>query len=137
MLRLYVQVFRVSRVLAGVLGALTQGIFKVEKASVGEAAAEDVDEVLASEGLRHQFPSLAGFGVTDKGSLHHRRRIKFGFHGFHQVFSGMLGATQAGVFFFDFADGVVNMLARGFRKGIEEFLEAFGLAEFAGEGGVD
>jgi hypothetical protein len=28
-------------------------------------------------------------------------------------------------------------VARGFRKGIEEFLETFGLAEFAGENGVD
>jgi hypothetical protein len=28
-------------------------------------------------------------------------------------------------------------VARGFGEGIEKFLEAFGLAEFAGESGVD
>jgi hypothetical protein len=29
------------------------------------------------------------------------------------------------------------MAAGGFGKGVEEFLETFGLAEFAGEGGMD
>jgi hypothetical protein len=28
-------------------------------------------------------------------------------------------------------------VARGFGQGVEEFLEAFGLADFAGEGGMD
>jgi hypothetical protein len=39
--------------------------------------------------------------------------------------------------FFDFADLSVDLVTRGFGEGIEEFLEALGLAEFAGEGGVD
>src|ERR1700739_797329 len=57
--------------------------------------------------------------------------------GFHQVFSGVLRAAQARLFFFDFADFAVDLVARGVGKGIEEFLEAFGLAEFAGEERVD
>jgi hypothetical protein len=48
-----------------------------------------------------------------------------------------LRAAKARVFFFDFADGVVDVLARGVGKGIEKFLQSFGLAKFAGEGGVD
>jgi hypothetical protein len=136
-LRLYVRVFGVSRVLSGVAGALTQGIFKVKKTSLREAAAEDVDEVLAAERLRHEFPSLAGLGVAADCSCHQRRRVELGFHGFHQVFSGVLGATQARLFSFNFADLAVNLVARGYGKGVEEFLEAFGLAEFAGEDGVD
>ena len=137
MLRLYVRVRGVSSMSVGVVGGITQGIFKMEKTSLWEAAAEDIDEVLASERLRHELPSPAGFGVAGEGSLHQRRRVEFGFHGFHQVFSGMLGAAQARLFFFDFADKVVDVVARGFGKGIEEFLKAFGLAEFAGEEGVD
>jgi hypothetical protein len=103
----------------------------------GEAAAEDGDEVLPPVRLRHEFPSLAGLDVAAEGSLHQRRRIELGFHGFHQVFGGVLGAAQARVFFLDFADLAVDLLTRGFGKGIEEFLEAFGLAEFAGENGMD
>ena len=61
----------------------------------------------------------------------------FGFHGFHQVFSGVLCAAQARLFFFDFADLAVDLVARGFWKGVEEFLKALGLAEFAGEDGMD
>jgi hypothetical protein len=109
----------------------------MEKPSLREAATEDVDEVLAAEELRHEFPSLARLRIAGKGSLHHRRWIELGFHGFHQIFSGMLSTAEPRVFFFDFADSVVNMLARGVGKGIEEFLQAFGLAEFAGEDGVD
>lgn len=109
----------------------------MEKPSLREAAAEDIDEVLASKGLRHEFPSLAGFCVAGKGGFHHRRRIEFGLHGFHQVFSSMLGAAEARFFFFDAADGVIDMLARGFGKGIEKFLKALGLAEFASESGMD
>ena len=45
----------------------------------------------------------------------------------------MLRAAQARVFFFDFADFTVDLLARGSGKGVEEFLEALGLAEFASE----
>ena len=137
MLRLYVQVFGVSSVSVGVLGGIEQGVGKIGGTSVGEAAAEDGDEVLASEGLRHEFPSLAGFGVAREGSFHQRRRVELGFHGFHQVFSGVLRAAQARLFFFDFADLAVDLAARGFGKGIEKFLEAFGLAEFAGEERVD
>jgi hypothetical protein len=121
----------------GVLGGVLQGEGKVGGAGVGEAAAEDGDEVLPSEGLRHEFPSLARAGVAAEGSLHQRRWIKFGFHGFHQVFGGMLSASQARLFFFHFTDFTVNLLARGFGQGIEEFLEAFGLAKFAGEDGVE
>jgi hypothetical protein len=58
-------------------------------------------------------------------------------HGFHQVFSGMLSTSEAGVFFLTSRTGVVYILARGVGKGIKKFLEAFRLAEFAGEGGVD
>jgi hypothetical protein len=116
----------------GVLGAVQQSPFKPAGAGFREATAEDRDEVLTSERLRHEFPSLAGSGVASKGSAHQRRRVEFGFHRFHQIFSGVLGAAQARVFFFDFADRVVDMAARGLGKGVEEFLEAFGLAEFAG-----
>jgi hypothetical protein len=77
------------------------------------------------------------WGVAAECSLHQRRRVELGFHGFHQVFSGVLGATQARLFSFNFADLAVNLVARGYGKGVEEFLEAFGLAEFAGEDGVD
>jgi hypothetical protein len=86
--------------------------------------------------LRHEFPSLAGFGVAGEGSLHQRRRIQFGFHGFHQIFGGVLGARYPRVFFL-FADFAGDLVARGFGKGVEKSLEAFGLAEFAGECGVD
>jgi hypothetical protein len=110
----------------GVLGGVEQGEGKIGGASVGEAAAEDGDEVLASVGLRHEFPSLMRFGVAAEGSLHQRRRIELGFHGFHQVFSGVLSAAQACLFFFHFADFTVNLLARGFGQGIEKFLEALG-----------
>jgi hypothetical protein len=43
----------------------------------------------------------------------------------------------ARLLFFDFADRVVTVPERGFWKGAKEFLEAFGLAEFACEGGMD
>ena len=49
----------------------------------------------------------------------------------------VLGAAQARLFFFDFADLAVDLLARGFGEGVEKFLETFGLAEFAGEKRVD
>jgi hypothetical protein len=49
----------------------------------------------------------------------------------------VLGAAQARFFFFDFADFTVDLVARGFGEGVEEFLEALGLAEFSGEDGVD
>jgi hypothetical protein len=47
--------------------------------------------------------------------------VDFGCHDFHQVFGGMLRAAQARLFFFDLADGVVNPVAGGFGKGVEEF----------------
>jgi hypothetical protein len=75
-------------------------------------------------------------GVAGEGSLHQRRRVEFRFNGFHQVFGGVLGSAKACLFFFYFSDLAVDLLARGFRQGIEEFMEAFGLAEFAGENGV-
>jgi hypothetical protein len=137
MLRLYVQILGISGVAVGVLSALEQGVRKPSGAGFGEAAAEDGDEILASEGLRHEFPSLAGPGIAGEGSFHQRRRVEFGFHGLHQVFGGVLGAAQARLFFFNFADFAVDLLARGFGKGVEKFLEAFGLAEFAGEDGMD
>ena len=107
---------------AGVLGGFAQGIFKMKKTSFREAAAEDIDEVLASQGLRHEFPALSGLGVAGEGGLHQTRRVELGFHGFHQVFSGVLRAAQACAFFFDFADLAVDLVALGFRKGIEKFL---------------
>jgi hypothetical protein len=117
MLRLYVQILGISGVAVGVLNALEQGVRKPSGAGFGEAAAEDGQQVLASERLRHEFPSLAGFGVADKGSLHQRRRVEFGFHGFHQVFSGVLSTAQARVFLFDFADFAVDLVARRTREG--------------------
>jgi len=135
-LRLYVEIVAFP-VCVGVLSGFEQGVGKIGGAGVGEAAAEDGDEILASERLRHEFPSLAGFGVAGKGNLHQRRRVELGFHGLHQIFGGVLGAAQARLFFFDFADFAVDLVARGFGKGIEKFLEAFGLAEFAGEDGMD
>jgi hypothetical protein len=136
-LRLYVQVFGVWSGSVGVLSGILQGEGKIGGASVGEATAEDGNEVLASEGLRHEIPSLPRSGVAAECSLHQRRRVEFGFHGFHQVFGGVLRAAQARFFFFHFADFTVDLVTRGFGKGIEEFLEAFGLAEFAGKNGVD
>jgi hypothetical protein len=121
----------------GVFGGIQDGPLDIEGARFRIASAEDEDQVLPEERLRHELPSLAGFGVACECGFHQRRRVEFGFHGFHQILSGMLSTAEARVFFFDFADGVVDMLARGVRKGSEEFLQAFGLAEFAGECGVD
>jgi hypothetical protein len=47
-----------------------------------------------------------------------------------------LRAAQARLLFFDLADFTVDLVARGFGEGIEEFLEALRLAEFTGEDGV-
>jgi len=121
----------------GVLGGVQDRPLDVEGARFRIAPAEDEDQVLPAERLRHEFPSLAGLGVAAECSFHQRRRVEFGFHGFHQVFSGVLGAAQARLFFFYFADLAVDLVTRGFGQGIEEFLEAFGLAEFAGEDGMD
>ena len=137
MLRLYVWVRGVSCVSAGVLSGVEDRSLEVESAGFRESAAEDGDQILASERLRHEFPALAGFGVAGEGGFHQWRRVEFGFHGFHQVFSCVLGTAQACLFFFDFADLAVDLMARGFRKGVEKFLEAFGVAELAGESGVD
>jgi hypothetical protein len=137
LLRLYVRVRGVSSVSAGVLGGIQDGPLDVEGARFRIAAAEDEDQVLPAERLRHEFPSVAGLGVAAEGSFHQRRQVELGFHGFHQVFGGVLRATQARLFFFDFADLAVDLVARGFGEGIEKFLEAFGLAEFAGEDRVD
>ena len=137
MLRLYAKVRGVSSVSVGVLGGIQDGPLDIEGARFRIASAEDEDQVLPAQRLRHEFPSLAGLGVAAECSFHQRRRIEFGFHGFHQIFRGMLRAAQARVFFFDFADGVVDMLARGFGKGIKKIPETFGLAEFAGEKRVD
>jgi hypothetical protein len=124
-------------VAVGILGGFEQGVGKIGGAGVGKAAAEDGDEILPAERLRHEVPSLARLCVAGKGGLDERRRVKFGFHGFHQVFGGVLGAALARLFFFDFADGVVDLAARGFGEGAKEFLEALGLAEFAGERRLD
>jgi len=121
----------------GVLGGIQDGPLDVEGARFRIAATENKDQILAAQRLRHEFPSLVGLGVATECSLHQRRRVELGFHGFHQVFSGVLGASQARLFFFDFAYFTVDLAARGFRKGVEKFLKAFGLAEFAGEGGMD
>ena len=48
MLRLYVRVRGVSSVSVGVLGGFTQGIFKMKETCLREAAAENIDEVLAA-----------------------------------------------------------------------------------------
>ena len=137
MLRLYVLVLCVSSVSVGVLGGVEDGSLDVEGAGFRIAAAEDEDQVLPAERLRHEFPSLAGLGIAGEGGFHQRRWVELGFHGFHQVFSGVLGTAQARLFFFDLADLAVDLLARGFGKGAKEFLEPLGLAEFTGEGGVD
>jgi hypothetical protein len=70
MLRLYVQSLDVSSVAQSILSAFQYGVLQPSGASFGVAAAEDGDEVLASEGLRHELPSLAGFGVAGEGSFH-------------------------------------------------------------------
>lgn len=121
----------------GVLGGIQDGSLDVEGACFRIASAKNEDQVLPAERLRHEFPSLAGLGVAREGGFHQRRRVEFGFHGFHQIISGVLGAAEACVFFFGFSDLTVDLVARGFGKGIEEFLEALGLAEFAGENGMD
>jgi hypothetical protein len=108
-------------VAVGVLSALQQDALKVSGASLGKAADEDADQVLPAERLRHEFPSLAGAGVTGEGGLDERRWIEFGFHGLHEVFGGVLGASLARLFFLDLADGVVNPIAAGVGEGVEEF----------------
>jgi len=112
-------------------------VLQISGAGVGEAAAEDEYQVLPAERLRHEFPSLSGLGVAAEGSFHQRRRVELGFHGFHQIFSDVLCPALACFFFFDFADLAVNLVARGFGEGVKEFLEAFGLTEFADEDGVE
>jgi hypothetical protein len=59
--------------------------------------------------------------VAAECSPHQRRRIKLGFHGFHQVFGGVLGAAQACLFFFYFADLAVDLVARGFGRELKNF----------------
>jgi hypothetical protein len=49
----------------------------------------------------------------------------------------VLCSAHARLFFFYFADFSVDLVARGFGQGVEKFLEAFRVAEFAGEDGVD
>lgn len=115
MLRLYVRVRGVSSESAGVFGGIQDGSLEVKRTRLGEAAAEDEDQVLPAERLRHEFPSLAGSGVAAECSFHQRRRVELGFHGFHQIFSGVLCAALARVFFFNFADFTVDLVARGFR----------------------
>ena len=122
---------------AGVFSGIYYGSLDIKGAGFRIASTEDEDQVLPAERLRHQFPSLAGFGVAGEGGFHQRRRVELGFHGFHQVFSGVLRAAEARLLFFYFANLAIDLLARGFGQGIEEFLEAFGLAEFSGEEGVD
>jgi hypothetical protein len=122
---------------ADVLGGIQDGALDVEGAGFRIAPTENKDQILAAQRLRHEFPSLSGSGVAGEACFHQRRRVEFGFHGFHQIFSGVLRAAQACLFFFDFADLAVNLVARRFEKGIEKFLEAFGLAEFAGEKRMD
>jgi len=136
-LRLYVRVPGVCSEAAGVLSGIQDGSLDVEGARFGITATKNKDQILPAERLRHKFPSLAGLGVAAEGSLHQRRRIKLGFHGFHQIFGGVLRAAQTCVFSFDFADFAVDLVARGFGEGIEEFPEALGLAEFEGESWVD
>src|ERR1044071_10282197 len=81
-LRLYVLVRGVSSESAGVFGGIQDGSLEVKRACLGEAAAEDEDQILPTEGLRHEFPSLAGLGVATKCSFHQRRRGELGLHGF-------------------------------------------------------
>ena len=83
------------------------------------------------------FHPCRAWALRRNAAFIRRRRVEFGFHGFHQIFGGVLGATQARVFFFDFANFAVDLVARGFGQGVEEFQEAFGLAEFTGESGMD
>lgn len=73
-----------------------------------------------------------GFGVAGESGFDQRWRIEFGLHDFGQEFDGLLDAAQTGVFFFDAADGVVELLARGIGEGVEEFEEAMA-AQGAGE----
>jgi len=104
--------------------AFQQRAFKIAGTGFWEAAAEDGDEVLAAERLRHELPALTRFGVARESGFDQRRRIEFGFHGFRQEFDGLLSAAQARLFFFDFANGVVELIAGGVGKGVGEFLEA-------------
>lgn len=117
---------------AGVLGGFTQGIFKMEKTSLGVASAEDIDEVCAPERLRHEFQALTGLRIAGEGGFHQRRRVELGLHGFSQKFDGLPDAAQAGFFFFDAADEAVEVFARGFGEGVEESYETVS-AESAGE----
>jgi len=130
-LRLYVQVPSVSSVSIGVLGGVEQGVGKVGGASVGEAAAEDKDQVLPAErlGRARALRAKAAFIRGGGSSSASMASIRYS--------AAWLGATQARLFFFDFADLAVDLVARGFGQGVEEFLEAFGLPEFACERGVD
>ena len=117
---------------AGVLSGFTQGIFKMEKTCLREAAAEDIDQVLASERLRHEFPALARFGFAGESGFDQWWRVELGFHGFSQVFDCLLKPTKAGFFFFDAADEAVEVIAGGFGEGVEESFQAVA-AKGAGE----
>jgi hypothetical protein len=112
------------------------GIFKMEKTRLREAAAEDIDEVLAAERLRHEFPSLVGLGIAGEGNFHQRRRVELGFHGGGEELDGLIQAAEAGFFFFDAADEVVEFVAGGFGEGVEESFEAV-TAEGAGKKKVE
>jgi len=110
-LRLYVRVPGVCCVAAGVLGGIQDGSLDVEGARFRIASAEDEDQILPAQRLRHKFPSLAGSGVAAECSFHQRWRIELGFHSFHQVFSGVLRPAQTRVFSFDFADLAVDLVS--------------------------
>lgn len=107
-----------------VSGALKQSSFKITSAGFRESAAEDADEILPAERLRHEIPALASFGVTGKRGFDQRRRIEFGFHDFGQKVDGLLDTAETGFFFLDAADEVVEVVAGGFGERVEESFEA-------------
>src|ERR1051326_8488348 len=117
----------------GVAGPFPQTPFQVTGAGLRIRAAEDVDKPPAAAGLRQELPAAARLLVLRQSAGERRRRIEFGFHGGGEKFDGLVEPAEAGGFFLDGADEVVKVVAGGLGKRVEEFLEAFGAAEGAGE----
>jgi hypothetical protein len=126
----------VSSVAAGVLCGIQDGPLNVKGARFRIGAAEDEDQVLPAERLRHEVPAAAGLLAVGKGGFERRRRVELGLLGGGEEFDGLLKPEKAGGFFFDAADAVVEVGAGGFGEGVEESYEAVA-AEGASEERVE
>jgi hypothetical protein len=78
-----------------VTGALANGIFQVAGAGLRIWAAEDVDEVLAAQGLWRELPAAEGLPVAGKGGLENGPRVEFGFNSRGKEFDGLLDVAES------------------------------------------